>query len=82
MDLSTQFVKKLARSIEKDTVSLTLDLGNIPYALMIHQSKSQLNSKIKQARKEADDEVECSITNYFNYIDTENVQKFIERASA
>ena len=79
MDLCAQFVKNLARTITKDSVFLTPNMIHYKkaYPLMVHQSKSQLEAKLKNEEKEPTYDNECSFTKYFENIDSEPVQNFI-----
>jgi hypothetical protein len=79
MDLCAQFVKNLARKITKDSVFLTPNMIHYEkaYPLMVHQSKSQLEAKLKNEEKEPTYDNECSFTKYFENIDSEPVQNFI-----
>ena len=79
MDLCAQFVKNLARTITKDSVFLTPNMIHYEkaYPLMVHQSKSQLEAKLKNEEKEPTYDNECSFTKYFENIDSEPVQNFI-----
>ena len=57
---------------------MTPHLIDIPYVLMKHESKSQLDAKLKQMEKEGKDVSEASITKYFDQLDSPVVQAFIQ----
>ena len=74
--------EKLIRSIDKYSVTLTPCLVDIPYVLMKHESKSQLDAKLKQIEKEGKDVSEASITKYFEHLDSPAIQAFIQHPTS